>query len=534
MKQATPLRTPARPKYNEDSQAGIFLTSNTHRVGYVSLFIVITLILAILLVATSLGTSVAHPTLLVFLTFTVLIFLLLSTLCFKQLVRHKTCVEVIENRVSHANITKLHKALTTISAQSPPASIQNSGMLKTGTQAQTASRTQEHQFISAILSLLQGVDKKTVPVFVSLKIQEFIHRLQLCQDDPQSAYYYLNSPFAPYPAEIEKKFIIQFCVTALLFIGIIGTFHGLIIAFEGESIANLLKLVMENSDKEFRTQLIEILSGFHEAFGTSLLAYVTYLFGRTMLDAVDDDHDSLVDFVDERFKSVVSAFASLNVSMVIDLPDKTKFLMGDSADKISIAVEQQAQSLKRSDTMLSSYTTYMQKLVTAIGEARSNWKKASEIWLSTTDKFTNTAQNFSTDITNLFQAHTDSLEKFNNQFNQFAQEVNTLEQKINKHITQIQSYTENFDDTRQLIQQFARELAQANKDLQGQAQDLAKTERDSRHVYQQLTESMDKNHTEQLNGIMLFIQAQHTLMERTAANVDRFEQLLTERHTLDV
>lgn len=351
------------------TQCGVLLESSQERRRHISSSAILTTLLMVLMVVTSFGNNIfsqEHLALLGFIGITLLVFGFLVIFCLRRLELHKQGIFSIRENLPLKSLNAAYQTLNQI----PPT-------YKTNNKTQT-NTTPEQKFTHEIITLFKQMPQHQIPVFIKLKVQEFIHRLELCQHTPQSGYYHLTAQFAPYPAETEDKFIAQLYVTSLLFIGIIGTFHGLIVTFQGENIAALLQAYGSQSNTGFRHQLSQVLAGFHEAFGSSLIAYISYLLGRSMLDAVDDDHDALIDFVDERLKTIASAFAGIKVDTFIDLPQSTKIILENSANSMKNALEQHANIIEKSNAMLETYVDFGQKLIAAIGEARKDWKAAAK------------------------------------------------------------------------------------------------------------------------------------------------------------
>ncbi|OAD22318.1 membrane protein, partial [Candidatus Thiomargarita nelsonii] len=226
-------------------------------------------------------------------------------------------------------------------------------------------KKEKKQFIADNLSIFNGVLNKSMPFFVQQRLKDVILRLERCQGNFENSFHLMNSSSVPIAEETSWRFLGQFFVNTLLFIGIIGTFHGLIIAFSDEKIIALLNHY--GNQDIFNQKLKEVFAGFYEAFGSSLIAYISYIFGRVMLEMVDTDHDALGQFLEQRLMGdFVTIFPK--PSPQIELPEEVKIILEKSAHSLDKLTYSQKDLVDKFEKTVNRYQKVSEGILKALLE----------------------------------------------------------------------------------------------------------------------------------------------------------------------
>src|SRR5262249_29049794 len=142
------------------------------------------------------------------------------------------------------------------------------------------------------------------------------------------------------PPDVAWRSTAQMLLTALLFAGIIGTFWGLMGVFQSKHFMPLFDALKANPAGNLQQSLNNLLGQFALAFGASLMAYLSYLFGRYALDLVDDAYDALgLHLTEHLIADIRSLLSDFSVEARIDLPEKTKEKLEAGVEGLALALE---------------------------------------------------------------------------------------------------------------------------------------------------------------------------------------------------
>lgn len=439
---------------------------------------------------------------------------LVALLCFCliKLKTHNFTLAELDNGLSPENFSKLHHQ-----------------MLKNGNES--------NKFIALNLSIFNGVlnKSKSMPFFVQQRLKDVILRLERCQGDFENSFHLMSSSSVPIPHETSWRFLGQFFVNTLLFIGIIGTFHGLIIAFSDEKIISLLNNYGNQSI--FNQKLEQVFAGFYEAFGSSLIAYISYIFGRVMLEIVDTDHDALGQFLEQRLMGdFVTIFPK--PSPRIELPEEVKILLEKSVHSLDKFTHSQEGLVDKFEQTVNRYQKVSEGILRALLEGRKAWKNATETWQNTTNQFIGQSNAFISNLDDL-RSNIDKLIGVNNkfietwerqmgelnqaltdQYKKYTGSLSQLEQKIAKHINA-------FQETRLLVTDLANQLQNGRMMLLNAAKEITEEERKSRQHYSGQIQGVFKQNTEQAQNITGVLQAQQTQLSAINEAIQQLDRIFT-------
>lgn len=201
-------------------------------------------------------------------------------------------------------------------------------------------------------------------------------------------------------------------VNTLLFIGIIGTFYGLILFLGNERFIQLIQSLGTGATLD-KNDIPQILNGFKVAFGSSLVAYVAYLFGRFLVDLADDAFDETVKslslHINRRLPSALSIGATAGT---VDIAPSVKRLLEKQTTELKqlaggigslinrtegiagallAAAAELSASVKASDDL----TQGLQKAFSAL---KTDWDQTTARWRETTEIFSANAHQAATSI----------------------------------------------------------------------------------------------------------------------------------------
>jgi len=229
------------------------------------------------------------------------------------------------------------------------------------------------------------------PGLVTSRLRAISRALRRCQLEPENAMRIFQTTASSIPAEFPFRSLAQAFVMLLLYIGIIGTFYGLYLAFDGDDLGALIAALQQGHG----TEEIGNLSGnFGLAFGTSLMAYVAFLAGRVVIELMDESYDLLVGFIEtELTASLKVPLSTLDLDIKIDLPERTRILIQEQTERIAEAsahaavaatsISEAVEAMRH----LNAETEKSARLFTeSIESARKSWEQTSTQWTTATER----------------------------------------------------------------------------------------------------------------------------------------------------
>jgi len=280
---------------------------------------------------------------------------------------------------------------------------------------------------------------------------------------------------------------LQLVVTSLLFLGVIGTFTGLVGVFTSnifnEILSNPSPLVMERP-------LGQLMDSFRLAFSSSLVAYVSYLAGRYALDVLDHAHHHMLSLVDNDLVGALKVVMTpLQVQLRVDLPVETKHHLERAADNVAGATEQNKLSLEALTAMshnisqaskdfgksLSNLRKSTQTVVRALRDGRKTWHQVQDNWQTSTASFTNSAETLAESVEKQITAVDESRKALNDTVeeitNNWTKSVELILERVDTQAHSIQKqWTEYVRVTLQQLGQaygeVARKLDEAQRAIQ--------------------------------------------------------------------
>ncbi|HYH23061.1 MAG TPA: hypothetical protein VD995_30990 [Azospirillum sp.] len=191
-------------------------------------------------------------------------------------------------------------------------------------------------------------------------------------------------------------------VAALLFIGIIGTFFGLITFLDSENFRNFAK---HSSGPDLFDHLPNVMQGLGTAFWTSLFAYVFYLVGRFVMDLCDEEYElSMRAFLDAVQGGLACLFPTTGRATVdlsaqsVELLAGTVQGMKETAEAVRAFV---GQSKAVADRLAVAAAALMnavnqaaetsQAIFASIAAGQQDWRTAAAEWRAATEAFVKAA-----------------------------------------------------------------------------------------------------------------------------------------------
>ncbi|MEN8218794.1 MAG: hypothetical protein ABFS56_20955 [Pseudomonadota bacterium] len=390
------------------------------------------------------------------------------------------------------------------------------------------------QFIADNLYIFKGVLNKSMPFFVQQRLNDVILRLERCQGNFENSFHLMNSRSVPIAEETSWRFIGQFFVNTLLFIGIIGTFHGLIIAFSDDKIITLLSHYGDQS--LFNEKLKEVFAGFSEAFGSSLIAYISYIFGRVMLEMVDADHDALGQFLEQR---LMGDFVTIFPKPLprVELPEEVKIIFEKSAESLDKLIHTQEDLVDKFDKTVRRYQNVSDRILNALLEGRKAWKNAAETWQNTTEQFIGQSSAFisnlddlRSNIDKLIVANDKFIETWEVQMGELNQALTDQYKKYTGSLTQLEQqmleHVNTFEQTRLLVTDLANQVINGQTVLLDVAKEVTEEERKSRQLYTGQIQGVLEQNTQQAQKISGVLQAQQSQLIMIHKAIQQLEGIL--------
>lgn len=303
----------------------------------------------------------------------------LLVICIIEMWKHAKIAEVINEQLPLSSFKKWHENITK----------KNNGQYS-------------KEIIETLIERIENIKKTKCSKFIRQLIEERQRCLERCVSDTSNTLYILEQKSVDELSASNVNVFVSFFVNALLFIGIIGTFHGLITAFSGGHVQDLVKNTNNNE------ALTHILGGFYKAFSTSLTAYIFFLAGRLIQDLYDSDAKALETRVEKLlYYDLTSLFSSLRSRMVLELPENVK-------DQISNIHNTTKITAATMETAVDRYKEINQLLMNALAQGRKEWKEAADTWKETTNAFTTAAKDLSTYVTALERKVKRAINKIDN------------------------------------------------------------------------------------------------------------------------
>jgi methyl-accepting chemotaxis protein len=326
-----------------------------------------------------------------------IVLIMLSVFCLLNALLARRCMQFLRNQIHPKDFDDAHKRMLSYKEKK--------------SDANTPVKIIK-EFIGKFNELLRESKNKlfpNCPAFVKYRLGKIIFALEACERAPDNAVTLFDrSAISPISPQIPFRWFGRLLTNLLLFVGIIGTFIGLLKVFSdsGQGTSLIASLVKSAINQGELPELHKLISGFQIAFGSSLSAYIMHLAGRAMLDILDEDYDSLVGYLEnELTDGLYKALSPLDVDIRVDLPEKIK----DALAKIGDTFETNAQrgieyidELTKIAAVLGataqSFTEYIEKIEEAfksleerIHSGEKAWQTASNHWTSSTNSFVDKA-----------------------------------------------------------------------------------------------------------------------------------------------
>ena len=201
-------------------------------------------------------------------------------------------------------------------------------------------------------------------------------------------------------------------VSALLFIGIIGTFFGLIEFLGSENFQNFVK---HSRGSALFEHLPEVTHGLGTAFWTSLFAYVFYLIGRFVVDQCEEEYErSAREFVDSVQGGLACLFPTTGRGTV-DLSDRSVTLLAETVREMKGTAEAVRALIDQSKAVAGELAAAAGALISAVIQVidasdtffasikagQEDWRAAASEWKATTEAFAKAAAPLAEDIRSL-------------------------------------------------------------------------------------------------------------------------------------
>ena len=256
--------------------------------------------------------------------------------------------------------------------------------------------------------------------------------LDYAGESPGNALGFVDNTRSVMLPSLPWRGLAQSGLTALLFIGIIGTFSGLLVVFQGEVVQNLFTDLSQG--RPYTGEVGALLDGFGLAFGASLIAYASYLGGRLMLEMADESYDQLLAFLEGQLPSQIrSVLVPLQVHLQVNFSPEERQRIDNLVSSNAALAEQtgarttQLEKLvsevmelgKQFEAGVTSMHASAQSMAEAFETGRKEWELAGRAWTEQTQRFTVESAQFAKSVAN----YSEAVSKVRRGFRKTAQEV---------------------------------------------------------------------------------------------------------------
>jgi hypothetical protein len=270
------------------------------------------------------------------------------------------------------------------------------------------------------------------------------------------------------------RFLNQTLVNVLLFTGIIGTFYGLVLLVSGSAMQDILSSFQEPGELSSRN-LSELFQGFETAFGSSLVAYLTYVAGRLSLDLTDEAFETsasaTIATVQDR---LARAFSFGNIIAHVDLDPGSKRLLEQNVRALRILVQQSdklnqsiagmlprlegaAHALEQATTNGAAMANRIEQ---ALAQGQASWTAASKSFLAAANKLDGVTQKITSDLSAAGDNLTANVADLGNH-------VGNIRQVWSQNMTQLaQLLTQSVNDFKAHLDAFAQGMQSQIADYQ--------------------------------------------------------------------
>lgn len=388
-------------------------------------------------------------------------------------------------------------------------------------------------------------------------IEDIEERLNRCEKNPDSAEHILTRKNST--ADFDRPFdpFGHFFANALLFIGIIGTFYGLIQVFDSPTLRDLLERF--RSGETFDEKLSFLVNGFNTSFGTSLVAYIGYLCARVMLHLTEQNFSSLHGFVEQRiWGGLVNAFSPLMIYHRVELSENSQAIIQRGVEDGAATRHDVAQSLSRMDEIAAkmggvatSFGRSVRQLnrstarvLRAMSEAQKIWTDASNSWTTTTEKFSATGEGLAASMSSAIDAVSSSCEKIGAAHIRFdesarritsawndaiakmaaelANNINDYDSTLKRFSQRLSDQIESFEETRALLKAISEQVDAGRAQLEDAITTVVLEESESRALIANALRATQEQTLREVSSIRDLIAAAG---ERASRSVTALEEL---------
>ncbi len=256
--------------------------------------------------------------------------------------------------------------------------------------------------------------------------------LDYAHESPGNALGFIDNTHSAMLPSLPWRGLAQSCLTALLFIGIIGTFSGLLVVFQGQAVQKLFDDLA--GGQPYTGEVGTLLDGFGLAFGASLVAYASYLGGRLMLEMADESYDLLIAFVDGDLRSLIrSVLVPLQVHLQVNFSPEERRRIDTLASSNAILAEQTAARATQLEELVGQVTDLGRQFAAGIATVhesartiaqaleigRQEWERAGKAWADQTQLFTQESERFAQSVV----TYSESVDAVRSGFQQTAAEI---------------------------------------------------------------------------------------------------------------
>lgn len=349
----------------------------------------------------------------------------------------------------------------------------------------------------------------------------------------------------------------QLFLNALLLVGIIGTFYGLIQVFSTNSITAFVTQLWRGTGAPLSEGLSPVFEGLQTAFASSLAAYSGYLCGRFMCDQVDDDHRTLAARLGHTLGvDLPNVFSPLQLGAQVAGVYSERVAAPANDDPLDLVVDQLRHIAGTFDSAVASLFSTITQLVEALEAGQKSWEAASEAWSTAidnlethvetfttrTDTFAEIASNGATQIGRALARIDAAVEQAEaNWRHSIADMTRHLQKGVDEYATTLNSFSaalapqvESYQQLRTTIETMQDQVATDRRQLI-QALDAVRQETDRlKHFVTSRLESTVEEHTRSNTAVAESLARVSQLVAATLASTERADRALGDGELLEL
>ena len=391
--------------YDAYKLASTLLTEINRRKNYLIVTFILSIFISALASGSVLGSKLFALDFILFCASILLSFCSLMWFCWHRLKQSKLILEGINRHLKSEMFHQIQENLLDSFQQKKSPNEQEKWSI---------AHQQISDLQSAFQDILQECHQQNWPFFVSQRLSAITETLKACKLEPDNSTQLLQAAQTTLPPEQPHRSLGQMLVSMLLFIGIIGTFYGLLDAFTSQAIGNLIRTLIEPQQADFSEPLQALMSGFGLAFGTSMIAYIVHLGGRFMLEQTDEDYDHLTAYLDfGLLNNLYIALSPLNIQIRVELSNESRDQLENQAKLIAEAAKLSTETIEKTveltDNILQASRNLDKTIIkidkTAtifLGQMQQTekiWNQTNLTWITTTQQFSKTASDLILSVT---------------------------------------------------------------------------------------------------------------------------------------